>query len=138
MTTFKTQSNRAAGNRVEHELCEALFHNGFWVHNLKQDNAGQPADIIAAKDGQAFLIDCKNCARQGFDLRRIESNQITAMQLWQECGNGYGWFALKLDGKFYMLPFLRVKNFGQTRRSLSADEIRSRCLPFEKWVEVIV
>ena len=44
------KSNRAVGNAFEQQLCEMLFEYGFWVHNLKQDNSGQPADVIAARN----------------------------------------------------------------------------------------
>ena len=69
------KSNRAVGNAFEQELCELLFGYGFWAHNLKQDNAGQPADVIAVKNKVAYLIDCKDCSAKGFDLRRVEDNQ---------------------------------------------------------------
>ena len=52
-------SNKKLGNSFEAELCEILSQHGFWAHNLAQNAAGQPADVIAVKDGEAFLIDCK-------------------------------------------------------------------------------
>ena len=92
------KSNRAVGNGFETELCELLFGYGFWSHNLKQDSSGQPADVIAVKNKVAYLIDCKVCSTdKGFDLRRVEDNQELAMEMWEECGNGQGWFALKVN-----------------------------------------
>lgn len=132
------KSNRAVGNAVEQEFCDILFGYGWWSHNLKQNSSGQPADVIAVKNEKAFLIDCKDCAGGKFEFRRIEDNQSTAMEFWQECGNSYGWFALKLDGKFYMLPYHRAINIGRKKKSLSADEIRLDCLSLERWVEVII
>lgn len=131
------KSNRAVGNAVEQEFCDILFGYGWWSHNLKQNSSGQPADVIAVKNEKAFLIDCKDCAGGKFELRRVEDNQITAMEFWQECGNDCGWFALRLNGKFYMLSSYQIP-LGQTQKSLSADEIRTKCLPLEKWVEVVV
>ena len=64
-------SNRKLGNSFEAELCEILFENGFWVHNLAQNQAGQPADIIAARNKVAYLIDCKVCSGNGFPLSRV-------------------------------------------------------------------
>lgn len=139
MTTFKKQSNRANGNTFEQEFCEKLFQNGFWVHNLKQDNAGQPADIIAVKKGKAFLIDCKVCSNNSFSFSRIEENQDSSMTLWNGCGNGTGWFALKLpDESIYLLPHLALLGYEKVKSGLSIKEIQMYGQPFDKWVEVIV
>ena len=129
------KSNRAVGNAFEQELCKLLFEQGFWSHNLKQDNAGQPADVIAVRNKVAYLIDCKDCSSKGFDLRRVEDNQITAMELWNECGNGQGWFAFRVEGAVFMLPLLVIKAWGITHSSLSFADIRELATPFGKWVK---
>lgn len=41
--------NKKLGNNFETEFCEILSAHGFWVHNLAQNQAGQPADVIAVK-----------------------------------------------------------------------------------------
>ena len=129
------KSNRAVGNAFEQELCELLFSYGFWSHNLKQDNSGQPADVIAVKDKIAYLIDCKDCSSKGFDLRRVEENQITAMQLWNECGNGQGWFALKVNDEVYMLSYPIVMMFMKgNRRSIPLSEIPKIAHSLGEWV----
>ena len=129
------KSNRAVGNTFEQELCEMLFEYGFWVHNLKQDNSGQPADVIAVKNKIAYLIDAKDCSSKGFDLRRVEENQITAMQLWHECGNGQGWFALRVNDEVYMLSYPVIMMFKQgTRNSISLSEIPKIAKPLGEWV----
>lgn len=128
------KSNRAVGNAFETELCVKLFEHGFWSHNLKQDNAGQPADVIAVRNKVAYLIDCKDCSAKGFDLRRVEDNQITAMQLWKECGNGQGWFALRVDGEIYMLPLILLQAWKNGHSSLSFKEIHEMGTPLWKWV----
>ena len=130
------KSNRAVGNAFEQELCDLLYAYGFWAHNLKQDNSGQPADVIAAKNKIAYLIDCKDCSAKGFDLRRVEENQINAMQLWNECGNGQGWFAIKVPtGDIYMLPLFVVLAYKSRQSSLSYAEIHEMGKPFEDWVK---
>lgn len=130
------KSNRAVGNAFEQELCELLFDYGYWVHNLKQDNSGQPADVIAVRNKVAYLIDCKDCSAKGFDLRRVEENQITAMQLWDECGNGQGWFAIKVPtGKIYMLPLFVVLVYKSTQSSMSYAEIHEVGKPLGEWVK---
>lgn len=129
------KSNRATGNAFENEFCELLYAYGFWVHRLTQDSAGQPADVIAVRNKTAHLIDCKDCSSKGFDLRRVEENQITAMQLWNECGNGQGWFAIKVPtGDIYMLPLFVVMAYKSIQSSLSYAEIHELGKSLEKWV----
>ena len=129
-------SNRSVGVAFEREFCELLFAYGFWTHNLKQDSAGQPADVIAVRNKTAHLIDCKDCSSKGFDLRRVEENQITAMQLWNECGNGQGWFAIKVPtDEIYMLPLFVVMAYKSRQSSLSYAEIHELGKPFEVWVK---
>ena len=96
-------SNKKLGNAFETEFCEILAEHGFWTHNMAQNAAGQPADVIAVKEGEAYLIDCKVCSQGKFAYNRIEDNQELAMSLWCECGNGYGLFALKFDTGIYMV-----------------------------------
>lgn len=129
-------SNRKIGNSFEAELCEILSMYGFWCHNLAQNSAGQPADVIAVKNGRAYLIDCKVCSTgKGFDLRRMEENQDLAMELWNECGNGQGWFAMKLpNNEIFMLPHFDIKACRHTQSHLSPAEIFELGKPLEKWV----
>lgn len=97
-------SNKSQGNTFENEFCNILSHNGFWCHRLQDNKNGQPADIIAAKYGRSFLIDCKDCTGTKFELRRIEENQKNAMRLFEECGNQEGLFAIRYaDGEIYII-----------------------------------
>ena len=128
-------SNRAKGNAFETELSELLYAYDFWVHRLTQDSAGQPADIIAVRNKVAYLIDCKDCSAKGFDLRRVEENQINAMQLWNDCGNGIGWFAVKVPtDEIYMISLYALLSYKQTKSMLSFSEIASLGKPFEEWI----
>lgn len=129
------KSNRAVGNAFEQELCQLLYDRGFWAHNLKQDNSGQPADVIATRNKVAYLIDCKDCSAKGFDLRRVEENQMTAMELWEMCGNGQGWFALKINGAIWMMPKFTMLAYLNHQSTLSFAEIYESAIPLEKWVK---
>ncbi len=117
-------SNKKLGNSFESEFCETLAEEGFWTHNLAQNSAGQPADVIAVKDGKAYLIDCKVCSRDRFSLNRIEENQSLSMELWRDCGNGEGWFALEFSDQVYMLTLDSLRNcsnrYGTMTRELAA------------------
>lgn len=128
-------SNRALGNSFESELCDILYGYGFWTHNLAQNKAGQPADVLAAKNGKAYLIDAKVCSDGKFPLSRVEDNQELAMTLWKECGNGEGWFALKVNEKIFMIPFFTIKAYMNAQSSLSTAEIYECGMPLERWVK---
>ena len=129
-------SNKKLGNSFETELCEILSMYGFWCHNMAQNAAGQPADVIAVRNGQAYLIDCKVCSTsKGFALNRMEENQDMAMELWNECDNGQGWFAVKLPtDDIRMLPHFFIKAHQHTQSYLSPGEIFEAGKPIEKWV----
>lgn len=128
-------SNKTIGNRFEQDLCEMLSEYGFWVHNMMMSKAGQPADIIAVRNGKAYLIDAKVCSNDEFPLKRVEENQTLAMDLWADRGNGQGWFALKLNDEVYMLPHIMIKAFMNTQSKISEAEIRECGTPFGKWVK---
>jgi Holliday junction resolvase len=113
-------SNKKLGNSFEAELCEILSEHGFWAHNLAQNSAGQPADVIAVRDGEAFLIDCKVCSQGKFQYSRIEENQDLSMELWQDCGNGYGWFALKFDTGIYMVDRTSLRSCSNKHSAMTA------------------
>ena len=128
-------NNKALGNSFEQELCEKLSEYGFWTHNMAMNKAGQPADIIAVRNKIAYLIDAKVCSSKGFALSRVEENQTLSMELWRECGNGQGWFALKVPtDEIYMIPHICIQAYEKTQSALSFPEIHELGKPLEKWV----
>lgn len=129
-------NNRKLGNSFESHLCDLLFNQGFWVHNLAQNQAGQPADVIAVKNRIAYLIDCKVCSGKGFPLSRVEENQDSSMEFWNDCGNGEGWFALNHAVGIYMIPHSTVKVFMESEKSsLTEQDILRYGIPLDKWVK---
>ena len=129
------QSNKKLGNDFEQELCEKLSEYGFWTHNMAMNKAGQPADILAVKNKVAYLIDAKVCSSRGFTLSRVEENQDLAMDLWGKCGNGQGWFALKVPAdEIYMIPHVAIQAYKRVQASLSFSDIHMLGRPLEKWV----
>lgn len=128
-------SNKTLGNSFEQELCDKLSEYGFWATNLAMTKAGQPADVIAVRNKIAHLIDAKVCSNKGFALSRVEENQDLAMTLWEECGNGQGWFAIKIPtGEIYMLPHICIRAYMQVKSSISFSEIHEIGKPLDKWV----
>lgn len=129
-------SNKKNGNDFEREFAELLYNMGFWVHLLSQNQDGQPADIIAVKNKRAYLIDCKICStRKGFDLSRMEDNQDLSMELWKDCGNGEGWFAVKLESQIYIIPHFTVKAFRNQQSAMSPKDVFECGKPLDKWIK---
>lgn len=135
-------SNTKVGAAFEKRFCRMLAENGFWVHRVSQNVAGQqPADVIAVKNGRAFLIDCKVCIRDIFTFERMEPNQRSAMDLWMRCGNAVPFFALQgSDGRVLMLDYQSAKNaeeFCDTKSlSLIRDQNEYNLISFERWQEL--
>lgn len=128
-------SNKKIGNDFENEFGEILSENGFWVHNFAQNQAGQPADVIAVRDGGSFLIDCKVCITGRFQLNRIEENQQLAMKHWVDMGNEEAWFALKIENSIVMMRYSDLMLLKTVKSSLNKSEILKHGVMFEKWVD---
>jgi Holliday junction resolvase len=127
-------SNKKLGNQFEAELCEILSDHCFWAHNLAQNSAGQPADVIAVKDGEAYLIDCKICSQGKFQYSRIEENQDLSMELWRDCGNGIGLFALKFDTAVYMVDRESLRNCSQLHPAMTPELAGTYGCTLEEWL----
>ena len=128
-------SNKKLGNDFESQFCEILFEEGFWCHLFAQNQAGQPADVIATKNGNAYLIDCKVCSSKGFPLSRVEENQDMSMSLWEARGNGEGWFALKIGEEIVMIPHFSIKALSHEKSVLNIEDIHEYGTPLEKWIK---
>ena len=98
-------TNRKDGLRFETELCDRLAEAGWWAHDMTQNAAGQPADVIAVRVNTAVLIDCKVCTGDKFQMSRVEPNQESAMGVWQDWGNNFAYFALKYGENIYMMHY---------------------------------
>ena len=135
-SAWRSSMNKKIGNDFEAELCRILSSRGYWCHNFQQNAAGQPADIIAAKNRVTYLIDAKVCERGEFRLSRMEENQRLAMRLWNQTGNGTGYFALKLpDGTIFLFAvdfLLELEKIGRT--VLDEAEIRRLGVPLEAMI----
>lgn len=132
-----TNDNRKTGVSFEQRLCISLSGYGFWAHNLAQKSQGQPFDVLAAKNGSAYPIDCKVCEKDTFKLDRIEDNQSSSMELWRDTGNGEGWFALELsNGAVYFISYSTMEGLIRAgESSIPASRIK-KAISLRKWVEL--
>lgn len=128
-------TNRRTGNGFEKDLCHSLSAYGFWTHRMTQNSQGQPFDVIAARNGVSYPIDCKDCAKNIFKMERIEENQFSAMMLWKDTGNGEGWFALRLmNGEVRFISFSRLRELSFLLTVLTANDIRRYSISLGEWV----
>ena len=131
-------SNKSEGSKFERELCDILYDQGFWVHNFAQNQAGQPADIIAVRQNTQLLIDCKVCANNSFPLSRIEDNQHLAMREWSErtFKPTSALFALKDDDGIFFFSYSILKTLLKCGgKRLTRNQISSG-LTLEDMIEI--
>ena len=129
--------NKKLGNNFEQELCEILADAGYWVHNFANRKNGQPADIIAVKDGGAYLIDAKVCSYEVFPFRRIEDNQHLAMDMWIECGNIEPYFALKCRNEIYMVRYRTIKDLQKKgKKQLNLEDMNKYGTRLATWLRI--
>lgn len=133
-------SNKSEGNKFEQELCEILSKEGFWCHNFANRAEGQPADVIAVRRDYAVLIDCKDCKGDSFRLSRIEDNQWTAMQMWEIRTDYDAWFAIKIHGSIYMIPFKYLITIREELgyKSIDVDDLNIWGSEVSKWVSSLL
>lgn len=129
-------SNKKLGNSFETDFCQLLYQHGFWVHNFVQSKNGQPADVIAVKNGKAYLIDCKVCSNNYFNLGRMEENQINAMTLWEDVGNGNGLFAIRLavDNSILMLTKQECLSLLKEQKQIGFKKLIQLGKPLNQWL----
>ena len=81
-------SNESEGALWEKEVIEHYRSDGWMaIFFPKSPDGGQPCDIIALKDEEALLIECKVCTTDNLYLGRIEDNQLATMRLAEKTGN---------------------------------------------------
>lgn len=107
-------NNKGIGTAFEHEFCERLKKLGFWVHFMapKAHSGAQPCDVIACKNGEVYLFDCKTCADKTFRIGRLEDNQIFAFDRFIKTGNKNAYVAVKHDNAVYYIPYATLKEAG--------------------------
>lgn len=130
-------SNKSMGNEFEADLCMALYENGFWTHNMAMNPCGQPADVIAVRNRRAYLIDCKVCSSGRLQLSRIEENQKLSMALWEECGNGEGWFAILIDRDIYMVSYRTIAANLRVKATMTEMDIKRAGFHIGEWMREI-
>lgn len=105
------------------------------MHGIASKRNGQPADMIAVKNGRPYLIDCKVCKNDVFPLNRIELNQHLAAERWRECGNGEYWFAVKTSEGIFIISYTNLARYGKAgRASVNLEQIKMFGCRLEDWI----
>lgn len=135
---MRLNNNKKSGTDFEDIFKQILSNYGFWVHKFQNNQNGQPFDVIAAKNGDTYVFDCKDCKNDTFPLSRIEENQYNAMMLWQKCGNHEGLFAMNTSKgvriiSLEVLEFLKSKNI----KVVNKNDLLWYSTPLPKWMEGI-
>lgn len=129
------QSNKKIGNKLEDDVCKVFGQFQWWCTNLAQGRTGQPADIIATRNGNAVLLDAKHCQSRYFDTRRMEPNQVYSMTRWLETYNGYCGFVLEFSaypGTYWVVPFVYLHSRFPHR--VTVDEVMEHGELLEKFI----
>lgn len=128
-------SNKKRGTDFEMEFSELLSENGFWAHRLKDNENGQPFDVIAARNGRTYAFDCKDCQGERFALSRMEENQRNAMKLFAVTGNRPGMFAIRFNGRIYLVPYRMLEILEENgTKSITEAEAGRYGRTFEQWI----
>ena len=81
-------SNKAIGNGFESVIIGYLSKKGYWVHLLKDNQNGQPFDIIALGGDKVLCLDAKHCETKKFPLSNVRENQELAFDYISSIYNG--------------------------------------------------
>lgn len=104
-------NNKKLGDDFEQEIVEWFAESGYWAHFLSPDKRGaQPFDIIAARNGEIIVGDCKTSSRKTFSINRLEDNQILAFERWIACGNNSPYIFIKHNRLVYFVPYTYLRS----------------------------
>lgn len=115
-------NNKKKGSDFEKLFADVLAKRGFWVHFMHPaPDGGQPFDVIAVKNGEAYAFDCKTCDSDVFTYDRLEQNQRLAFEKWMRCGNSQPQIAVYHNGYIYMIGYQKLK--ARERVELVKEEV---------------
>lgn len=101
-------NNKKLGNGAESELLKVLRGYGFWCHLLKDSASGQPFDIIATYEDNAFYFDSKTLlGANNFPFTRIEDNQVNSFEDLKKVGCYRTAFVIFKDFQFRVLTYAK-------------------------------
>ena len=129
-------SNKHDGTLFERKFAEILYRRGFWVLHIPDGKNGQPFDILAVRNKDAYAFDCKVCAGQRFLFKRIEDNQRNAFNTWRISGNNPAMIAIHLPEGIYLVRYADIQQLEKCNvRSLSIPGIKEHGIELGQWLK---
>ena len=126
------KTNKALGNEFENWLCEYGHSLGFFAHKLTQSAAGQPFDLVFARNNIPIFVDAKNCTGVRFIFSRVESNQRNAFRMLNNLGCPHTYFAFRfLVHDQYEYGYLSLKEIEEFEKKMAGVSY-NLCRPLEE------
>lgn len=112
------------GKVTELKVAEFFSNKGYWVYQCPRTPAGQPADLILAKDNIITLMEVKHCKNDRFTLNRIEPNQLTTFGFFRNKGNKEHKILIEFNSGTYLMDFSYIKEFiNQGLKSITVADL---------------
>lgn len=112
------------GKVTEFKAAQFFSDKGYWVYQCPKTEAGQPADLIIAKNNIITLVEVKHCKNNRFTLNRIEPNQLTTYDFYKTKGNTNHKILIKFKKGVYMMDFSYIKEFiSQGYKSITVADL---------------
>lgn len=93
-------SNKSSGTSFEKMFAKCLVECGFWARMDK--GYSQTCDIIAGKNNEIYIFECKVCKSDYFNLDRVEDNQRLSRERFNICGNKNAWMVYQVGEAVYL------------------------------------
>lgn len=123
-------NNKKLGSKFEKDFADFLANQGYWAHYIEgaAHTGSQPCDIIAIKNNNPMLIDCKTLNNKNglFPLSRLEENQRLAFKKFRQCNNEDFLLAILWQNNVYLIHLLDI--------NLNDKSIKLKDFPI-KWKE---
>ncbi len=124
-------NTKKIGNDAEELVCKLFAKNGYWVHRLVSNAAGQPGDIIAINPANhcAVLIEVKHISNNRFDKNRIEPNQWLALTDFKTYGVVQ--FAFVTTSEIIVISFDDFMIGTHSNRTVTVDKLKELGIIYE-------
>lgn len=115
-------SNKKVGNMFERDFVKMLGEKGFWAHFIEPNKQGaQPFDVIAIKNGEPWVFDCKTCVNGSLSYNRLEINQISAFDKVMQHGCKHVYLAVLHGDRVHLVSYVDLTIYG--RVSFDEDNV---------------
>ena len=126
---MQDKPNITTGTQAENYVAEELAKLGAWVGNFNKSNTGaQPFDQIAITKNFTWCYDVKHSMINRFDFRRIEDNQLLALDYINslENANVIVGFVIVYEGEIFFLSYHQyLQSKAKSRKSVRITDLEN-------------